>query len=81
MPSLVSQRRPRSVEHDDGSPTEEKAPQKIAHVLTSLLPECLRSVDPVAEARGETLIAANDTVVARIFLLDLGPFQRFEFTA
>jgi hypothetical protein len=65
MPSFVSQRRPGSVEYDDGSPTGEKAPQKIAHVLTSLLPECFAISRSVAEARGETLTAANDTAVAR----------------
>jgi hypothetical protein len=49
MPSLVSQRCPCPVKRDDGSPTGERAPQKIAHILTSLLPECSAISRSVAE--------------------------------
>jgi signal transduction histidine kinase len=78
MPSLVSQRRHCPVKREDGSPTGETARQKIAHILTSLLPEASEFVALISHDLRQPLTA----ILANAAFLtdsDLSEAQRIDF--
>jgi signal transduction histidine kinase len=78
MLSLVSQRYPCPVKRDDGSPTGETAPQKIARTLTSLLPEVSGLVALISHDLRQplTAILANAEFLTES---DLSQMQRNDF--
>jgi signal transduction histidine kinase len=78
MLSLVSRRYPCPVKRDGGSPTEDTASQKIAHILTSLLPEVSGLVALISHDLRQplTAILANAEFLTES---DLSQMQRNDF--